>query len=99
MTSSLLTLHGTVGIRERIALPDGVVATVKIVDQAGEVLAATAVEATGVPVAWQVSIDPEMVADESRLQVWAALRTEVGLWGTLELQRVSEQIVLSRVDS
>jgi len=99
MSEHLLTLSGTVTIRERIAIPPGAVATVKVVDAQGEVLAATAVEATGVPVSWTVTIDPATVADESRLQVWAALRTDVGWWGTLDLAPVARglDIVLTRV--
>lgn len=99
MSAILLTLSGTVTIRERIAIPPGAVATVKVVDGQGEVLAATAVEAGGVPVEWSVAIDPATVTDESRLQVWAALRTEVGWWGTLDLQPVAPgtEIVLTRV--
>jgi|GEM_PF-3251622 len=99
MTSALLTISGTVGIRERIAIPPGAVATVKVVDSDGEVLAATAIPADGVPVAWTLTVDPEIVPDQSRLLVWAALRTEVGWWGTLDLVPVDEadEILLSRV--
>ena len=97
MTSALLSLSGTLSIRERIAIPPGAVATVKVVDSAGEVLAATAVEAGGVPVAWSVSIDPASVGDDELL-VWAALRTDVGWWGTLELAPVGKgEILLNRI--
>ncbi len=98
-TSPLMTVSGTITIRERISIPPGAVATVKIVDGQGEVLAATAVEVTGVPAHWSVTIDQETVPDASRLQVWAALRTEAGWWGTLDLQPVAQgtDIVLTRV--
>lgn len=98
MTSALLSLSGTLSIRERIAIPPGAVATVKVVDAAGEVLAATAVETQGVPVSWSVSIDPESAPDPAQLLVWAALRTDVGWWGTLELAPLGEDdIVLNRI--
>jgi len=99
MTSTLLTLSGTVGIRERIAIPPGAVATVKVVDSDGEVLAATAIPADGVPVDWTLTVDAAMVPDRSRLLIWAALRTEAGWWGTLDLVPVGEvnEILLSRV--
>ena len=79
----LLTVSGALSVREKIAIPPGGVATVKIVDADGEVLAATALEVEQVPLAFEVAIDPEVVSGD--LFVWALLRTDVGAWGTLEL--------------
>ncbi|MFI5429752.1 YbaY family lipoprotein [Aeromicrobium sp. UC242_57] len=63
MSSELLTLTGAVTIRERIALPPGAIATIKLVDAEGEVLAGTAVDVTGIPTEFTVSADPEFIAD------------------------------------
>lgn len=95
---SLLTCTGSLTIRERIAIPAGSVATVKLVDAEGEVLAATAVEAPGVPVEFTLAIDDEFVSGD--LFVWAILSTEVGAWGTLELEPFSEgsEFVLARIE-
>ncbi len=94
---SLVTCTGSLTIRERIAIPPGAVATVKVVDTAGEVLAATALEAEGVPVDFSVTIDPELANGD--LLVWAMLRTEVGVWGTLELAAADqESVVLGRIE-
>ncbi len=84
----LLSCTGSVTIFERIAIGEDAVATVKIVDEAGEVLAATAIEAAGVPVDFSVQIDPALVTGD--LFVWGMLRTEVGVWGTLELVKYAE---------
>ena len=45
MSSQLLTVTGTVYVRERISLPPGAIATIKLVDGEGEVLAGTATAA------------------------------------------------------
>ena len=90
MSSELLTVTGTVLFRERIALPPGAVATVKLVDAEGEVLAGAAVEAANVPVAFTLTADPGLVADPSTLFLWAALRSEVGVWGTTDLVPVED---------
>lgn len=91
MTSTpLLTIDGTVSIRERVAIPAGAVASIKLVDSAGEVLAATAVVADAVPVAFTLQADPAFLTEEgAQLLVWAALRTDVGLWGTADLVPVT----------
>ena len=85
----VLTVTGTVAFRERIALPAGAVATVKLVDIDGEVLAATAVDAPGVPAPFVLTVDPGFVPDPDALLIWAALRSDVGVWGTTDLVPVT----------
>ncbi len=98
MSDALLTITGSVTIRERIAIPAGSIVTVKVVDAAGEVLAATALPADGVPVEYSLAVDPAFVESPDRLLVWAALRTEAGLWGTLDLAPAGDDlVVLTRV--
>lgn len=87
-TEHVLTVTGTVAFRERIALPPGAVATVKLVDTEGEVLAATAVDAPGVPTAFALHVDPSLVPDPAALLIWAVLKSEVGVWGTTDLVHV-----------
>ena len=97
----LLTVTGTVLIRERIAVPPGAVATVKLVDTEGEVLAATAIDAPGVPTEFVLSADPTLVAAPDTLLIWAMLRTEVGVWGTTDLVPVegdSTAVMLTKID-
>ena len=97
----LLTVTGTVLIRERIAVPPGAVATVKLVDTEGEVLAATAIDAPGVPAEFVLSADPTLVAAPDTLLIWAMLRTEVGVWGTTDLVPVegdSTAVMLTKID-
>ncbi|HPU13414.1 MAG TPA: YbaY family lipoprotein [Aeromicrobium sp.] len=84
----ILNCTGSVTIFERIATGDDAVATIKVVDDAGEVLGATAIEVDGVPTDFSVQIDPALVTGD--LFVWAMLRTEVGIWGTLELVNYTE---------
>ena len=100
MTATLLTIDGTVSIRERILVPEDSVATVKLVDSTGEVLAATAVAADGVPVAFSLVADPGLLPAEGTLLLWAALRTDVGLWGTADLVPVSDStadLILAKI--
>lgn len=85
MSSELLTVTGSLHFRERITLPPGAIATVKLVDGEGEVLAGTAVAAVTVPTGFTLSADPAFVPDPGQLFIWAALRSEVGVWGTTEL--------------
>lgn len=99
MTSELMTINGTVTIRERIAIPDGAVASIKLVDAAGEVLAATAVAADDVPVSFTLSADTAFATAEGALLLWAALRTEVGLWGTTDLVPVDGGAIELVLDS
>lgn len=101
MTTPLLTVTGTVSFRERIALPPGAIATVKLVDSEGEVLAAAAVDAPGVPTGFTLAVDPGFVADPATLLIWAMLRSEVGVWGTTDLVPVeaeSTPVMLSKID-
>ena len=65
-SAHILTVTGTVTIRERIAVPPGAVATVKLVDTEGEVLAATAPDAPGVPTEFVLDADPTLVADPDK---------------------------------
>jgi len=78
MTSALLTIDGTVTIRERIAVPDGSVASIKLVDSSGEVLA------------------------DGYLLLWAAFRTDIGLWGTPDLVPATGdtvELVLQKIET
>jgi putative lipoprotein len=97
----VLTVTGTVFIRERIAVPPGAVATVKLVDTEGEVLAATALDAPGVPTEFVLPFDPSLVAEPAKLLIWAMLRTEVGVWGTTDLVPVdgdSTAVLLTKIE-
>lgn len=100
-SAHVLTVTGTVFFRERIAVPPGAIATVKLVDTEGEVLAATATEAPGVPTEFILYVDPGLVAEPDKLLIWAILRTEVGVWGTTELVPVegdSTAVLLTKID-
>lgn len=97
----VLTVTGTVFFRERIAVPPGAVATVKLVDAEGEVLAASATDAPGVPTEFVLYLDPGLVVDPDKLLIWAMLRTEVGVWGTTDLVPVqgdSTAVLLTKID-
>lgn len=97
-----MTVSGNVSFRERIAVPPGAIATIKLVDTDGEVLAATAVDAPGVPVDFSVTVDSEFVPDPANLLFWAILRSEVGVWGTTELVPVdgdSTSVMLTKIDA
>ena len=97
----VLTVSGTVFIRERIAVPAGAVATIKLVDTEGEVLAATAVDAPGVPTEFALSADPTLVAEPDKLLIWAMLRTDVGVWGTTDLVPVegdATAVLLTKIE-
>lgn len=99
---TLMTVSGTVSFRERIAVPPGAIATIKLVDTDGEVLAATAVDAPGVPTEFAVTVDPTFVPDPSKLLIWAMLRTEAGVWGTTELVPVegdATAVMLTKIDA
>jgi putative lipoprotein len=100
-SASVLTVAGTVSFRERIAVPPGAVATIKLVDTEGEVLAATAVEAPTVPADFSLHVDPGFVAEPDQLLLWAALRTDAGVWGTTDLVPVegeSTAVLLTKID-
>ena len=97
-----MTVSGNVFFRERIAVPPGAIATIKLVDTEGEVLAATAVDAPGVPAEFSVTVDSEFVAEPETLLFWAMLRTEVGVWGTTDLVPVegdSTSVMLTKIDA
>ena len=100
-SAHILTVSGTVLFRERIALPPGAIATVKLVDTAGEVLAASALDAPGIPAEFTLAVDPGFVADPAELLIWAMLRTDVGVWGTTELVPVvggTTEVMLTKID-
>ncbi len=97
-----MTVSGNVSFRERIAVPPGAIATIKLVDTDGEVLAATAVDAPGVPAEFSVTVDAEFVPDPANLLFWAILRSDAGVWGTTELVPVdgeSTSVVLTKIDA
>ena len=97
----ILTVAGTVFFRERIAVPPGAVATVKLVDAEGEVLAASAFDAPGIPTEFALAVDPGFVPDPDKLFLWAALRTDVGVWGTTDLVPVegdATAVMLTKID-
>lgn len=101
-TSHVLVVSGTVLFRERVALPPGGVVTVKLVDTAGEVLAATSVDAENGPTPFTLHADPADVADPARMLLWARLRSDAGVWGTTELVPVADEsteVVVTRIDS
>ena len=101
MTTPLLTVSGTVFFRERIAVPPGAIATVKLVDTEGEVLAASAIDAPGIPTEFTLSVDPGFIANPATLLIWAMLRTDVGVWGTTDLVPVADgstEVMLTKID-
>src|ERR1700712_5237074 len=101
MTTPLLTVTGTVLFRERIAVPPGAIATVKLVDTEGEVLAASAIDAPGIPTEFTLSVDPGFIANPATLLIWAMLRTDVGVWGTTDLVPVADgstEVMLTKID-
>lgn len=98
----VLTVTGTVTFNEQVAVPPGAIATVKLVDTSGEVLAAAATEVESVPAEFLLHVDPGFAPDTSALLLWAALRTEAGVWGTIDLVPVgtgSTSVVLTRIES
>jgi putative lipoprotein len=102
MSSELLTVTGTVYFRERISLPPGAIATIKLVDGEGEVLAATAIESAVVPTEFTLVADPVLATDPESLFIWAALRSEVGTWGTTELVPVEDDanaVLLTKIEA
>ena len=65
--SNVFAISGTVLFREKLAMPPGGVVTVKLVDTAGEVLAATSVDAENGPTEFTVQADPADFPDPRRL--------------------------------
>lgn len=101
MSSELLTVTGTVYFRERITLPPGAIATIKLVDGEGEVLAATAIGSAAVPTEFTLSADPAFITAPDELFIWAALRSEAGTWGTTELVPVdgdTNAVLLTKIE-
>jgi putative lipoprotein len=101
MASELLTVTGTVYFREQVSLPPGAVATIKLVDGEGEVLAGTAIESVAVPAEFTLVADPAFAPDPASLYIWAALRSEAGVWGTTELVRVADDanaVLLTKIE-
>ena len=95
---SVLTVSGTLSVPQSAELAPDAVATVKVVDHDGEVLAATAVSVNSVPAEFAVSIDPDLVGGD--LLVWAFLRNGDEGWGTLELVPADEpDIELTRIEA
>ena len=93
---ALLTVSGSLFVRSDVALEPDAVATVKVVDHDGEVLAATAVEVESLPVDFSVAIDADLVSRD--LLVWAFLRNGDTGYGTLELATADAgEIELSRI--
>jgi putative lipoprotein len=102
MASELLTITGTVTFRERVALPSGAIATIKLVDGEGEVLAGTAIESAAVPTEFTLVADPAFAPDPDSLFIWAALRSDVGVWGTTDLVPVADgaatDVLLTKIE-
>jgi putative lipoprotein len=92
MASELLTVTGTVYLQESISLPPGAIATIKLVDADGEVLAGTAIDSVAVPTEFTLSADPALSPNAGPLFIWAALRSEGGLWGTTELFPLGDDV-------
>jgi uncharacterized lipoprotein YbaY len=98
---SVLAVPVTVTIPERVGLGGGAVVTVKLVDSKSEVLAATSVETTSMPVEITLQVDVADVRNPQRLFLWGKLNSTVGVWGTVELKKVRDdesELVLTRVD-
>lgn len=90
---SSIYLHeitGAVTFRERIELPRGSIASVKVVNRKAEVLAAGAFEVFQVPHEFTLTIDKADAPDPSKLSVWAVLRSEAGVWGTPDFVSAAE---------
>lgn len=101
MSSELLTITGTVFIHEPVTLPPGAIVTVKLVDNEGEVLAATAIGSAAVPTEFTLVADPAFAPDADELFIWAALRSEAGVWGTTELvplDGVANAVPLTKIE-
>jgi len=99
-TTHVLAVTGSVLFREKLAMPPGGVATVKLVDTAGEVLAATSLDAENGPTEFTLHADPGDVADPAELLLWARLRSDAGVWGTTELVPVVEpatEVVVTKI--
>jgi uncharacterized lipoprotein YbaY len=99
--SNVFAVSGTVLFREKLAMPPGGVVTVKLVDTAGEVLAATSVDSANGPTEFTLQADPADLPDPRTLLLWARLRSDAGVWGTTELVPVTHggtEVVVTRID-
>ena len=99
-TTHVLAVTGTVLFREKLAMPPGAVATVKLVDTTGEVLAATSLDAENGPTEFTLLADPSDVAGPADLLLWARLRSDAGVWGTTELVPVADpatEVVVTKI--
>ena len=91
MTSVFLhEITGSLTFRERVDLPRGSVASVKLVNRKAEVLAATAFEVFGVPVDFTLCVDRADAPEPEKLSVWAVIRSEAGVWGTPDFVSAAE---------
>ncbi|MFD1860220.1 hypothetical protein EHW97_03710 [Aeromicrobium camelliae] len=100
MEPGVVEITGTLEIEGESSFDPAAVATVKLADSDGEVLAATAFQATEVPVSFALTVDAAAVPRPDRLFLWALVRVGKDGWGTLELARVSEDhtvLALSRI--
>lgn len=86
----LYDVTGSLTYRERIELPRGAVATVKVVNRKAEVLAATSFEVFQVPQDFTLTIDRADVPDPAKLSIWAVLRSAAGVWGTPDFVSAAE---------
>ncbi len=90
MSKFLHEITGSVTFREKIELPRGSIASVKVVNRKAEVLAATAFEVFQVPHEFSLTIDRADAPDPAKLSIWAVLRSDVGVWGTPDFVSASE---------
>ncbi|RLV57164.1 hypothetical protein D9V41_00440 [Aeromicrobium phragmitis] len=100
MESGLVEITGTLEIDAETTFDPAAVATVKLADSDGEVLAAAAFEVAEIPASFALTVDASAVPRPDRLFLWALVRVGKDGWGTLELARVSGDhttLTLSRV--
>ncbi|MEH3034607.1 MAG: YbaY family lipoprotein [Aeromicrobium erythreum] len=96
--TALLTVTGTVGIREKAEVPADAVLSIKLVSNDGEVLAGTALAAQPETTPFELVVDAVLAPKPEQLRLWAMLRTDDGVWGTPELVTVRDEVWLTRVD-
>ncbi|MCW2830364.1 MAG: hypothetical protein JWP31_1056 [Aeromicrobium sp.] len=100
MASEILTVTGTLVLGERVTLPPGAIASVKLVDDEGEVLAGAAIEARETSTGFTLTADPALTASQT-LFLWAALRSDTGVWGTTDLVPVdgdTTEVLLTKIE-
>lgn len=100
MTAALLTVPVTLVLAEDATVSPRAVATIKLVDAEGEVLAATAVSAAGaLPIEVDLHVDAMLAGDPQALLAWVLLRDGDAGWGTLELAAVGAgPVTLARIE-